>query len=377
MGRGVARVLGKMEIFARTRPPRALAGLLALALGLAPLPAAADLRGLGQMLREIPSDTVAETDGPLRISYGNADLLRPIVRRGARAGVNDAAPNRLSSIRSAPPAQAAALAAHEGEDLRRAIGLQHSDWVQSIEVAAGPVHLGIMRVFPDSEMRLRGALFSLGMQPEMRGDQMVFWRGDDHALSEDARDPANPFGGAEGRALRYAVMAGTAVWASGWPQMEALLSPRGGTLATLGPVAEMVQTLERATRRRGGVAAVDIVVSRDGTSVLEGAGVVVLGLALADVVDRTQEIAVLALHLGEGSDAALLAERLRAAWPGTMLAGLTADPEIDVAGSGGARPVLTLTVAGDWGADGATRNGALDALDSAVASGVIAAMLQP
>jgi hypothetical protein len=42
------------------------------------------------------------------------------------------------------------------------MSLLYRDWVHALEVSAPPARMGLHFLYPDSEMRLRGALFGRG-----------------------------------------------------------------------------------------------------------------------------------------------------------------------------------------------------------------------
>jgi hypothetical protein len=126
------------------------------------------------------------------------------------------------------------------------MSLLYRDWVHTLEVSAPPARMGLHFLYPDSEMRLRGALFGRGMEVATRNGQMVLWEGDtDHGRDPGRADVLNPFGGAEGLAERFIVEGEWALWASGWPQIELMQAGGGPTLADRGDVAQIVAGLSR------------------------------------------------------------------------------------------------------------------------------------
>jgi hypothetical protein len=79
------------------------------------------------------------------------------------------------------------------------------------------------------------------MEVATRNGQMVLWEGEtDHETDPARADALNPFGGAEGLALRFIVEGEWALWASGWPQIELMQAGGGPTLAERGDVAQIV-----------------------------------------------------------------------------------------------------------------------------------------
>lgn len=334
-------------------------------------PALSDTGQLTETLRMIP-DVGIPADGTLEIAYGNGDAVRAIARNGNPAWPADDWAHDFAAARAAPPAQASALAAGGGE----AMSLLTRDWVHSLEVAAGPVRMGVHSLFPDSEMRLRGAFFGAGMEAATRNGEMVLWSGrTDHEATVGAVDPENPFGGAEGLALRAVVRPDWALWASGWPQIEAMQSGFGvASILDRPAVAQVATALEGNVRRFGRLAAVRARIDPGGIG--EGFdGLPVVGLFEADIVNRREETAFLGLLFEPGTDLESVALRLRERWGGSMLARWSPEPQL--VSLPGFTPGLMLVLSGDWGEDEARRNDALAALDRALENGTIAALIAP
>lgn len=334
------------------------------------LPGRADTGRLQEMLRMIPDAALPAAAPGLVIAYGNGDAVRAVARNGNQAWPADDWADEYAAMRAAPPAQAQALRAGAGE----ALSLGYRDWIHALEVSAAPVRMGVHALVPDSEMRLRGALFGRGMEVATRGGQMVFWEGrEDHASSPDAADPANPFGGAEGLAIRVVVEPERAVWATGWPQIETVQAGWGSTLADRPEVAQALAGLEDAVRRTGRLVSVEM---RFGDSAAgwfgEGAAPALRGVFLADVVDRREEVALLGLLFDGGTDAEAVARRVGEGWSGSMLARWSDAPRL--AFVPGPWPGLVLTVEGDWGPDEAASNDTLAALLRARENGTLAAL---
>jgi hypothetical protein len=334
------------------------------------LPGHADTGRLQEMLRMIPDAAVPRDAGGLTISYGNGDAVRAVARNGNQAWPADNWADEYAAMRAAPPAQAEALRAGGGE----ALSLGYRDWIHALEIAAPPVRMGVHALVPDSEMRLRGALFGRGMDVATRGGQMVFWEGrEDHARRAEAADAANPFGGAEGLATRVVVEPERAVWATGWPQIEAVQAGWGTTLADRPEVAQALAGLEDAVRRTGRLVSVDMRIGEAAGGWLgEDAGMTLQGVFVADVVDRREEIAILGVMLEAGADAEAVARRLGEGWSGSMLARWSDTPRL--AFMPGPWPGVVLTLEGDWGADEAASNDALAALLRARENGTLAAL---
>lgn len=346
--------------------------LFAALLSQLPQAAGADTGRLGDMLRMIP-DVAIPRDAPrLDIAYGNGDAVRAVARNGNPAWPADDWAHEYAALRSATPAQAAALQAGEGA----ALSLSWRDWVHTIEVSAPPARMGVHFLFPDSEMRLRGALFGEGFEPATRNGQMVLWSGRlDHGATPERIDPSNPFGGAQGLATRHIVEGEWALWATGWPQIEAMQVPFGPTLGDRAEVAQVVNGLEQAARRFGRLVSVEIAIDRTGTGLADWQDLGLSAVLLADVVDRREEAALLGLFFMPGSDPQAVAARIAERWGGTMLARWgTAPTLISVAGQ---RPGLILAIEGGWGEDEARSNDALAALLRARENGTLAALLAP
>jgi hypothetical protein len=148
--------------------------LIALSFSTLPHSAEADTGRLTDLLRRIPDAALPPGAPRIDISYGNGDAVRAIARNGNEAWPAHTWAHEFAALRSASPAQAAALLAGEGE----AMSLLYRDWVHTLEVSAPPARMGLHFLFPDSEMRLRGALFAEGMEVATRNGQMVLWAGD-------------------------------------------------------------------------------------------------------------------------------------------------------------------------------------------------------
>jgi hypothetical protein len=337
-----------------------------------PQAAAADTGRLSDMLGMIPDVAIPREAPRLEIAYGNGDAVRAVARNGNPAWPADDSAHEYAALRAATPAQAAALLAGEGE----ALSLSWRDWVHTIEVAAPPARMGVHFVFPDSEMRLRGALFGAGFEPATRNGQMVLWSGRaDHAERPERADPSNPFGGAEGLATRHIVEGEWALWATGWPQIEAMQVPFGATLRDRAEVAQIVGALEQAVRRYGRLVSVEIAIDLTGAGLADWPEMGLGAVALADVVDRRAEAALLGLFFAPGTDTQAVAARIAERWGGTMLARWgTSATLISVAGQ---RPGLILAIDGDWGEDEARSNDALAALLRARENGTLAALVAP
>lgn len=343
--------------------------LLVLTFG---LPAGADTGWLAEMLRMIPGSAIPQDAPRLEIAYGNADAVRSVARNGNPAWPADDWAHEHAAMRAAPPAQAAALAAGGGE----AMSLRYRDWVQSLEVSAPPARMGLHALFPDSEMRLRGALFGRGMETATADGRMVLWEGaEDHARRPERVDPGNPFGGAEGLATRFVVEGDWAYWASGWPQLEGMLAGGGPTLADRGEVALALSGLDRAVPRFGRLVSVRMSFDLSGQGLEAWDGLPVSGVFVADIVNRREEAALIGFLFEPGTDAEAAAARLRERWRGTMLARWAEEP--DLVGMSGTRPGFVLTIGGGWGEDEAESNDALAALMRARENGTLAALIAP
>lgn len=339
-------------------------------LAMLPLDAAADTGRLTEMLRMIPSEAIPAQAPRLDIAYGNGDAVRNIARGGNPAWPAHEWAHEFAATRAAPPAQAAALEAGGGA----AMTLGYRDWVHALEVSAQPARMGIHFLFPNSEMRLRGALFSAGMSIETRGGAMVLWDGDeDHTPSPERIVSDNPFGGAEGLPSRFVVDGQWALWASGWPQIDAMLRGGGPTLADRTEVAQAVSNLSQAVSRYGRLVAVRMSLDLTGQGLSGWPDLLLSGVMLADVVDRRDEAALAGFIFQPGTDVEALAQSLRMAWRGSMLVRWTTEPEVTL--TFGAQPGLILAIDGAWGEDEAAQNAAFDALERALENGTLAAML--
>jgi hypothetical protein len=147
-----------------------------------------------------------------------------VARNGNLAWPADDWAHEYAALRSASPAQAAALLAGEGE----AMSLLYRDWVHTLEVSAPPGADGAP--FPLSRFRDAAArrAFRAGMEVATRNGQMVLWAGEtDHARDPGRADVLNPFGGAEGLSSRFIVEGEWALWATGWPQIELMQAGAG------------------------------------------------------------------------------------------------------------------------------------------------------
>ncbi|MDG4647675.1 hypothetical protein P6F26_04405 [Roseibacterium sp. SDUM158017] len=350
---------------------RAIVMLMALVPFLPPA-AAADTGRLAEMLRMIP-DAAVPPDAPLLgIAYGNGDAVRGVARNGNPAWPADDWAHEHAAMRAAPPAQAQALAAGGGE----ALALGYRDWVHALEVSAPPVRMGVHELFPDSEMRLRGALFGRGLEVSARDGRTLFWEGDaDHEAQPGRSDPTMPFGGAEGLALRVSVEGDRALWATGWPQIEAMQGGGGPTLADRPEVAQALAGLEAAVRRYGRLVSLRLRLDPAGAGLGGWPDPAPTGVFFADVVDRRAEVALVGLTFRPGTDARAIAERIGQRWGGSMLARWSREPAIlDLPGP---RPGFVLAVEGGWGEDEAASNEALAALVRARDNGTLAALIAP
>jgi hypothetical protein len=324
------------------------------------------------MLGMIPDSTIPRDAPRLDIAYGNGDAVRAVARNGNPAWPADDWAHEWAALRAATPSQAAALEAGEGA----ALSLSWRDWVHTLEVTAPPARMGIHYLFPDSEMRLRGALFGAGFEPATRNGQMVLWSGRrDHGSDPDLIDPSNPFGGAEGLSARHIVEGDWALWASGWPQIEAMQAPFGPSLADRGDVGQIVGALDWVVRRYGHLVSVEMAVDLTGRGLTEQGSPDLAAVVLADVVDRREETALLGLFFTPGTDVQAVAARVAERWGGTMLARWGAAPTLLSAAS--QRPGLFLVIDAPWGADEAQANAALASLTRARENGTIAALIAP
>jgi hypothetical protein len=346
--------------------------LFAALLSQLPHAATADTGRLADMLGMIPEAAIPRDAPRLDIAYGNGDAVRAVARNGNPAWPADDWAHEYAALRAATPAQAAALRAGAGD----ALSLSWRDWVHTLEVAAPPARLGVHFLFPDSEMRLRGALFGAGFEPSTRNGQMVLWSGRrDHAATPERIDPSNPFGGAQGLSTRHIVDGEWALWATGWPQIEAMQVPFGPDLGSRAQVAQIVEVLEQTVRRYGRLVSVRIAIDRSGQGLDDWQDLGLSAVAIADVVDRREEAALLGLFFNPGTDPQAVAARIAERWGGTMLARWGSSPTlISVAGQ---RPGLILALEGGWGEDEARSNDVLAALLRARENGTLAALVAP
>lgn len=318
---------------------------------------------LQTILSGVPQSVFDGGAGPIVAGFGNGDAVRWIAVRGAQAGRNPNTPNRFAALRSAPPLQRAIIDGTPDAAIRAAVGLTALDWVQTWEVAQGAIRVGGMDIFPDSEMRLRGAFFSNGFAEDQRGGAPVMWVGEADYASDPARiDPANPFGGDLGLPMRMAFEGNRATWATGWGALDAVRGPSGANLAARPDAQTLIAGLRRVGNL-GGLVSVRCWLRNGAEVPIAGAQTTpVEGLALADYANRETEGAAMVLALADGTDAEAIAARLRDAWPILSMLPSPAEPEI-TAGAGS----VTVTMLSDWGDDGAATNAAyevfLDALD--------------
>ncbi|MEX3014866.1 hypothetical protein [Gymnodinialimonas hymeniacidonis] len=330
--------------------------ILILAFSIALLANTASAQGaadrLQTILGRVPVAALEAGEGAIVAGFGNGDAVRWIAVRGAQAGRNPNTPNRFAALRSAAPNQQAIIAANADAALRAAVGLQASDWVNTWEVAQGAARVGALDIFPDSEMRLRGALYVRGLTEEDRGGTPFMWSGgDDFQPSEDLIDPANPFGGDMGLPLRIAFLGDRAVWATGWSALDLALSPNGETLASRADAQAVISGLRRVGNL-GALVSVRCWLRNDATLPVTGAEAGPLeGLALADYANRETEGAAMVLLVEEGRDTEALATSLREAWPILSELPSPAEPEISSGGQ-----TITITMRSDWGENGAEIN---------------------
>ncbi len=343
---------------------RILSLVLALAAVAMPAHAQGAAERLQTVLSGVPLAALDGGQGAIVAGFGNGDAVRWIAVRGAQNGDNPDTPNRFAALRSAAPNQQAVIAAASDEAIRAATGLTPLDWVETWEVSQGPVRMGAMDIFPDSEMRLRGALFSRGFVQEDRGGVPVFWLGETDHVASEVVAPADPFGGEDGLPLRMAFTDNKAVWATGWGTLNSILSPAGETLATRHDAGAVIAGLQRLGNL-GALASVRAWLRNGATVPVTGAeDGPVEALALADYSVGEREGAAMVLVLADGIDTTALAQRLTDAWP--ILSDLTslATPIITASGN-----TITITLESDWGDDGAATNGGYEVFRSALSGG--------
>lgn len=350
---------------------RILPALIALALSTQITHAQGAAGRLQTVLSGVPQAALEGAEGPIIAGYGNGDAVRWIAVRGAQAGRNPNTPNRFAALRSAAPNQRDAIEGTPDAEIRAAVGLTALDWVETWEVALGPIRMGGMDIFPDSEMRLRGALFSDGFAEDQRGGAPVMWAGDaDYVSDADRVNPANPFGGDLGLPMRIAFVGDRAIWATGWGALDAVRAPSGANVAARADA----QALLGGLRRVGNLGALVSVRCwlRNGASLpITGAETApVEALALADYANRENEGAAMVLALADEVDAEALATRLRDAWP--ILSDLPSPAEPEITSGGGS---ITITMRSDWGEDGAATNASYEAFLSALNGGRLGFLL--
>ncbi|QXT41273.1 hypothetical protein [Gymnodinialimonas ceratoperidinii] len=323
------------------------------------------------ILSNVPQAVVEGVEAPIVAGYGNGDAIRWIAVRGAQAGRNPNTPNRFAALRSAAPMQRAIIEGTPDAEIRASVGLTALDWIETWEVAVGPVRVGAMDIIPDSEMRLRGAFFSSGFTEEDRAGTPIFWLGEADYQPDPARiDEANPFGGDMGLPVRMAFLGDRAIWATGWPALEAIGVPAGATLASRADAQRLVGGLRRVGNL-GGLVSVRCWLRNGAEVPITGAETSpVAGLALADYAHRETEGAAMVLALDEGIDAEVIATRLRDAWP--ILSDLPSPAEPDISAGGG---TITVTMRSDWGDDGAATNAAYEVFMSVLDSGRLGFLL--
>lgn len=326
---------------------------------------------LQTVLSGVPQAALEGAEGPIIAGYGNGDAVRWIAVRGAQAGRNPNTPNRFAALRSAAPNQRDIIEGTPDAAIRAAVGLTALDWVETWEVAQGQIRMGAMDIFPDSEMRLRGALFSNGFSEDQRGGVPVMWMGDTDYAADAARvDPANPFGGDLGLPMRMAFVGNRAVWATGWSALDAVRAPSGANLAAR-PDAQTLLGGLRRVGNLGGVVSVRCWLRNGAELPITGAQTApVEALALADFANRETEGAAMVLALAEGTDAEALANRLRDAWP--ILSDLPSPAEPEISSGGGS---ITITMRSGWGDDGAATNAAYEVFLSALNGGRLGFLL--
>lgn len=326
---------------------------------------------LQTVLSGVPQSVFDGGSGPIIAGFGNGDAVRWIAVRGAQAGRNPNTPNRFAALRSAAPMQRAIIDGTPDAAIRAAVGLTALDWVETWEVDQGPIRMGAMDIFPDSEMRLRGALFSNGLTEQQRGGVPVLWTGEADYAADPARvDPAHPFGGDMGLPLRMAFDGNRAIWATGWVALDAVRAPSGANLASRADAQTLLGGLRRVGNL-GGLVSVRCWLRNGAELPIMGAETApVEALALADFANRETEGAAMVLALADGVDAEALATRLRDAWPILSELPSPAEPEI-TSGDGS----ITVTMRSDWGDDGAATNAAYEVFLSALNGGRLGFLL--
>lgn len=326
---------------------------------------------LQTILSGVPQAALEGAQGPIIAGYGNGDAVRWIAVRGAQAGRNPNTPNRFAALRSAAPTQRDIIEGTPDAAIRAAVGLTARDWVETWEVAQGVIRMGAMDIFPDSEMRLRGAFFSDGFFEDQRGGAPVMWVGEqDYAPNEARMNPAHPFGGDMGLPMRMAFLGDRAVWATGWSALDAVRAPSGPNLAARADAQVLLGGLRRVGNL-GGVVSVRCWLRNGATLPIAGAETApVEALALVDFANRETEGAAMVLALIEGADADAMATRLRDAWP--ILSDLPSPAEPEITSGGGS---ITITMRSDWGEDGAATNAAYEVFLSALDGGRLGFLL--
>lgn len=325
---------------------------------------------LQTVLSGVPQAVLAG-EGMIVAGFGNGDAVRWIAVRGAQSGQNANTPNRFAALRSAAPNQRAIIEGTQDAAIRAAIGLTALDWVETWEVAQGPIRMGAMDIFPDSEMRLRGALFSNGFTEEERAGTSTMWQGEDDYEGAASRiDPANPFGGDLGLPLRFAFTGNRAVWATGWGALDQTLRPSGPNLAARNDATALLSGLRRVGNL-GSVVSVRCWLRNGAELPITGAQTTpVEALALVDFANRETEGAAMVLALTEGADAEALATSLRDAWPILSQLPSPVEPEI----TSGDRSI-TVTMRSGWGEDGAASNAAYEVFNDMLQGGRLGLLL--
>ncbi len=353
-----------------------LSRILSICMALLGAAGAAQAQGaadrLQSVLASVPVAAMEGGSGPIIAGFGNGDAVRWIAVRAAQNGQIPDTPNRFAALRSSAPNQQAAFLAHDDAAIRAAVGLIASDWVETWEVAQGPVRIGAMDIFPDSEMRLRGALFSRGFTEEERAGLPVMWIGAvDHEPVATRIDPANPFGGDAGLPLRMAFTGNRAIWATGWTALDLASAPRGETLADRPDAGALIGGLRRVGNL-GALVSVRCWLRNGATVPVAGAADgPVEAVALADFAIRETEGAAMVLVLADGIDVDALAARLVDAWPVLSDLPSPAPPEVTSGGS-----TITVTMSGGWGSDAAETNDAYKVFESVLAGGRLGFLIQ-